>query len=147
MEPNNLVRVPLSFFSRVQYQRFPLGRYWVTSRRPNWWILLPVLFCCVMIVPARAQQQQPPEDPEDEKQIELWLDQGMSAGLRLTNLWKSNSMNGSTKELQICTSTSFRVVLHSVCGHGLRYYRFIVISAILATPRSLTKIGCSSILR
>ncbi|HEY6303954.1 MAG TPA: DUF2490 domain-containing protein [Terriglobales bacterium] len=34
-----------------------------------------------MAVPARAQQQQPPEDPEDEKQIGLWLDQGVSAGL------------------------------------------------------------------
>ena len=76
MEPNNMVRVPLSFFGRVQYQRFPLGRYWV-----RWMILLPVLFCCVMVVPARAQQQQPPEDPEDEKQIGLWLDQGISAGL------------------------------------------------------------------
>lgn len=31
---------------------------------------------------ARAQQQQqPPEDPEDEKQIGLWLDQGISTGL------------------------------------------------------------------
>jgi hypothetical protein len=30
---------------------------------------------------AEAQQPQPPEDPEDEKQIGLWLDQGLSAGL------------------------------------------------------------------
>ncbi len=29
---------------------------------------------------ARAQQQ-PPEDPEDDKQLGLWLDQGLSAGL------------------------------------------------------------------
>lgn len=42
---------------------------------------LAVLFCWVMVVPARAQQPQPPEDPEDEKQIGLWLDQGISAGL------------------------------------------------------------------
>ncbi|MGA9720534.1 MAG: DUF2490 domain-containing protein [Acidobacteriaceae bacterium] len=33
-----------------------------------------------MAAVARAQQQ-PPEDPEDEKQIGLWLDQGVSAGL------------------------------------------------------------------
>ena len=39
------------------------------------------MFCCVTVVPARAQQQQPPEDPENEKQIGLWLDQGISAGL------------------------------------------------------------------
>jgi len=32
------------------------------------------------MLPARAQQQAP-EDPEDEKQIGLWLDQGVSAGL------------------------------------------------------------------
>jgi Protein of unknown function (DUF2490) len=37
-----------------------------------------------MAVPARAQQQQPPEDPEDEKQFGLWLDQGVSAGLSPT---------------------------------------------------------------
>ncbi|MGA7316539.1 MAG: DUF2490 domain-containing protein [Silvibacterium sp.] len=34
-----------------------------------------------MALPARAQQQQEPEDPEDDKQIGLWLDQGISAGL------------------------------------------------------------------
>jgi hypothetical protein len=44
--------------------------------------ILPVLavaamYCCVLVVPARAQQQV--EDPENEKQIGLWLDQGISA--------------------------------------------------------------------
>lgn len=38
------------------------------------------VLCCVALS-AKAQQQQPPEDPEDEKQIGLWLDQGISAGL------------------------------------------------------------------
>ena len=38
------------------------------------------MFCCALVVPA-AQQQQSPEDPEDEKQIGLWLDQGISAGI------------------------------------------------------------------
>jgi len=41
---------------------------------------LVTLCCCVWVVPAGAQQQQPPEDPEDEKQLGLWLDQGISAG-------------------------------------------------------------------
>jgi hypothetical protein len=41
---------------------------------------LAILCCCVLAVPARAQQQLP-EDPEDEKQIGLWLDQGISTGL------------------------------------------------------------------
>jgi hypothetical protein len=39
-----------------------------------------VVCCCILVVPARAQQQQP-EDPEDEKQFGLWLDQGISLGL------------------------------------------------------------------
>lgn len=40
-----------------------------------------VLSCCMLVAAAGAQQQQPPEDPEDAKQIGLWLDQGLSAGL------------------------------------------------------------------
>src|SRR5262249_14055864 len=53
------------------------------GRAANWPILLGmvVFFCCVLTFPARAQQQQEPEDPEDEKQIGLWLDQGISADL------------------------------------------------------------------
>ena len=43
--------------------------------------VIAVLCSCVLAVPARAQQQQQPEDPEDEKQIGLWLDQGISTGL------------------------------------------------------------------
>jgi hypothetical protein len=41
---------------------------------------LAILCCCVLAVPARAQQQLP-EDPEDEKQVGLWLDQAISTGL------------------------------------------------------------------
>ena len=40
-----------------------------------------VLCSCVLAVPARAQQQNEPEDPENEKQRGLWLDQGISARL------------------------------------------------------------------
>src|SRR4051794_30833941 len=43
--------------------------------------VLAVLCGCILAVPTRAQQSQAPEDPEDEKQIGLWLDQGISAGL------------------------------------------------------------------
>ena len=49
----------------------------ITNRRIAW--LLAVLFSCVLAIPARAKQQPEPEDPEDEKQIGLWLDQGISA--------------------------------------------------------------------
>jgi Protein of unknown function (DUF2490) len=43
-------------------------------------IVLAALCCCVMTGHARAQQQ-PPEDPEDNKKLGLWLDQGISTGL------------------------------------------------------------------
>lgn len=43
--------------------------------------VIVVLCSCLLAVPAHAQQQQKPEDPEDEKQIGLWLDQGISTGL------------------------------------------------------------------
>jgi hypothetical protein len=42
--------------------------------------VIAVLCSCVLAIPTKAQQQQKPEDPEDEKQIGLWLDQGISAG-------------------------------------------------------------------
>ena len=44
-------------------------------------IVLAMLCCCTGIVPAAAQQEQKPEDPGDEKQLGLWLDQGVSVGL------------------------------------------------------------------
>ena len=40
-------------------------------------LALAVFFSCVLAISARAQQQKP-EDPEDDKQIGLWLDQGVS---------------------------------------------------------------------
>jgi hypothetical protein len=43
--------------------------------------VIAVLCSCVLAVQAKAQQQQEPEDPENEKQIGLWLDQGISTGL------------------------------------------------------------------
>src|SRR5271156_3827882 len=43
-------------------------------------IVLAALFCCVMTDQARAQQE-PPEDPENDKKLGLWLDQGISTGL------------------------------------------------------------------
>jgi hypothetical protein len=43
--------------------------------------VIAVLCSCCLAVQARAQQQQEPEDPETEKQIGLWLDQGISTGL------------------------------------------------------------------
>ena len=41
---------------------------------------LAALCCCVVTGQTRAQQQAP-EDPEDDKKLGLWLDQGISSGL------------------------------------------------------------------
>jgi hypothetical protein len=43
--------------------------------------VVAVLCSWFLVVPARAQQQPAPEDPENEKQFGLWLDQGISTGL------------------------------------------------------------------
>jgi hypothetical protein len=40
-------------------------------------LILAVVCASLLAVPARAQQQEP-EDPEDEKRVGLWLDQGIS---------------------------------------------------------------------
>src|SRR5271156_2663278 len=52
---------------------------WTAIRRTAF--ALAILSCCVVAVPARAQQPPLPEDPEDEKQVGLWLDQGISTPL------------------------------------------------------------------
>jgi len=44
-------------------------------------LLTLVACCCIFTLAVRAQQSELPEDPEDEKQFGLWLDQGLSAGL------------------------------------------------------------------
>jgi len=43
--------------------------------------VIAVLCSCLLTARARAQQQNEPEDTENEKQIGLWLDQGISTGL------------------------------------------------------------------
>jgi hypothetical protein len=44
-------------------------------------LLVAIVCCCVLIGRTSAQQPHPPEDPEDDKKLGLWLDQGISAGL------------------------------------------------------------------
>jgi len=43
-------------------------------------LLFVVMFSCMTAGRVKAQQQ-PPEDPEDDKKLGLWLDQGISTGL------------------------------------------------------------------
>jgi Protein of unknown function (DUF2490) len=52
---------------------------WATNRRILF--VLVLLGYYMLAAPANAQQMQQPEDPEDEKQFGLWLDQGISADL------------------------------------------------------------------
>jgi Protein of unknown function (DUF2490) len=52
---------------------------WTTVRRTLF--VLAILCSCVLTAAARAQQQPLPEDPDDEKQVGLWLDQGISTSL------------------------------------------------------------------
>lgn len=49
------------------------------NRLQNPFLIAALCFCLLTAV-AKAQQQ-PPQDPEDEKQIGLWLDQGVSTNL------------------------------------------------------------------
>jgi hypothetical protein len=52
-------------------------KLWPTKRRLL--LTLPLLCVSGLTMRARAQQAQEPEDPEDEKQVGLWIDQGISA--------------------------------------------------------------------
>ena len=56
-----------------------LGDGSTVRRKPR--LVCVLIASSFLAVSARAQQQQKPEDPEDEKQIGLWLDQGISTGL------------------------------------------------------------------
>jgi hypothetical protein len=51
------------------------------QRSPLIVLVLAVLCGCGLVGRAVAQEPPLPEDPEDEKQIGLWLDQGISTGL------------------------------------------------------------------
>jgi Protein of unknown function (DUF2490) len=66
-----------NYSSRIAGDSFTVR--WMTMRRMV--CVIAVLCSCFLAVPARAQQQQEPEDPENEKQFGLWLDQGISTGL------------------------------------------------------------------
>lgn len=81
--PRSLTRkLWLGFDERRGYSR-SLGE----CCKPEWManpclaFVLAMIGFCIFAVPARAQQSEQPEDPEDEKQVGLWLDQGISAGL------------------------------------------------------------------
>jgi hypothetical protein len=72
--------LPLTYRTRPRAGQTAPQVRWMATRRH---IVCVIAMLCsfVLAVPARAQQQEEPEDPENEKQIGLWLDQGISTGL------------------------------------------------------------------
>jgi len=50
-------------------------------RAASWRLCLAIVCWCSFAIPAGAQPQKLPEDPEDEKRIGLWFDQGISVNL------------------------------------------------------------------
>lgn len=84
--------------------------------------------CCLFALVARAQQL--PEDPEDEKQFGLWLDQGLSAGL-----WTDKSLEvefherfdeggSNLYEYFVQAGIAFRPLSWLVVLPSYRYQRF-----------------------
>ena len=151
MEPNNSVRVPLPFFDRVQHQWFVLGFCWYALRNLHWGgaACNNVLLC----------DGCPGQSTSNNNLLRIRKMRSRSGSgsirefppvFRLTNLLKLNFMNGSMKELPICTlSTSLQggVALPSAAV-GYRDTDRCYRSAFLETRRSLrTKIDYSSILR
>jgi hypothetical protein len=95
-------------------------------------------------VTPRAQQQQPPEDPEDDKKLGLWLDQGISSGLTPSKSLeiefheRYDEVISNFYEYFVQGGIAFRVRPWLTVTPLYRYQRFPGI------PRSLTKTGCYS---
>jgi hypothetical protein len=76
---------------------------------------LGTLGCCLLAIPARAQQSEP-EDPENEKKIGLWLDQGISTPLS--------------------TSKSLEVELHERLDEGAtNLFEYFIQAGVAFRPR------------
>ena len=88
-----------------------------SKRTAIWRIVsaLGIVGCCLLALPARAQQSEP-EDPEDEKKIGLWLDQGISTPLS--------------------TSKSLEVELHERLDEGAsNLFEYFVQGGVAFRPR------------
>jgi hypothetical protein len=90
----------------------------MTTRRVIYFLCL--LCSCFLAIGARAQQQPEPEDPEDEKQFGLWLDQGISTPLSANKSLDVEFHERLDEEQPTCSSTSCKVASLFVCGRGLR---------------------------
>ena len=107
--------------------------------------VLALLCSCFVATAARAQQQQEPEDPEDDKQIGLWLDQGISTGLSpntsLEIEFHERFDEGASNlfEYFVQGGVAFRLRPWLTLIPIYRYQRYPL------NPGSLTKTGCSSI--
>jgi hypothetical protein len=112
-----------------------------------------MLFCCWMLaVPARGQQPQLPEDPEDDKQLGIWLDQGLSKGLSANKSLdvevheRFDEGGSNLYEYFFQGSVGFRLKPWLVVTPSYRYQRFpgnpkiqyenrLLLGALLSTSR------------
>jgi hypothetical protein len=102
-------------------------------------------------VPAKPQQQQLPEDPEDDKQLGIWLDQGLSTGLTAnksldveaherfdeggSNLYEYFFQGGVAFRLRpwLVVTPSYRY--QRFPGNKIEYENRLLLSSILSTSR------------
>jgi len=104
------------------------------------------LCCCLLTAAARAQQQEP-EDPENEKQFGLWLDQGISTGLSANKSLdlefheRFDEGGSNLYEYFVQGGVAFRVRPWITLIPIYRYQRFP------GNPILLTKTDCNSMSR
>ncbi len=86
--------------------------------------------CLALTLAARAQQTEPPEDPEDEKQFGVWLDQGISSPFSSNKSFEAEvherfDENGSNfYEYFVQAGIGFRLLPILAVTSYYRYQRF-----------------------
>jgi hypothetical protein len=102
-------------------------------------MVLASLCCFAMYGQARAQQVTAPEDPEDDKKLGLWLDQGFSIGLTSNKSLEIEVHERYDEVISNFYEYFCRAALHFECDRGSRLRLCIDISASREIPRWLTK--------
>ena len=95
-----------------------LPRFRWSAFRLQWLVLLGITICSIIVAPARAQQQQPPEDPEDDKRLGLWLDQGISSGLTPSKSLETEFHERYDEVISSFYEYFFKVASRFACGRG-----------------------------
>jgi Protein of unknown function (DUF2490) len=125
-------------------------------------MLLATLCCYVMCSQARAQQQPAPEDPEDDKKLGLWLDQGISTGLTPTKSLeiefheRFDEVISNLYEYFVQAGVAFRVQPWLTVTPLYRYQRFpgnsttayenrLLLNATMSTSRGAWRVNLRTI--